>query len=175
MSEKGKRIGLTALIVVAALAIVATIARPSDWGEIGHYRTSAIDDELKRAFTNRGNSSCRECHENIYELKGTDAHKTLECEGCHGAYSAHIDAAGKKFADMPASRKERQIELCLACHKHAPGRSTELIKLIYYPAHLRDQNVRLTHTCDQCHTVHAPLETIKRSGYKLNQESDTNR
>ena len=32
--------------------------------------------------------------------------------------------------------------------------------MIEHPGHLEDLDVKLTHTCDQCHTVHAPLENI---------------
>jgi len=31
------------------------------------------------------------------------------------------------------------------------------------PEHLESQKVKVTHTCDQCHQVHAPLKYINRA------------
>jgi len=53
-----------------------------------------------------------------------------------------------------------QTQLCLTCHQKVQGRP-EAFPMIAYPAHLEEQNVKTTHDCNRCHTVHAPLESMK--------------
>ena len=116
------------------------------------------DEEASRAITYGTNESCRECHSELLELKEGSKHDRLSCEICHAPISEHIKD-GKKIADMPTHKGESQIKLCLKCHQKTIGRPKKMPQ-IDVKEHLEERGVKSTHTCDQCHTVHAPLENI---------------
>lgn len=146
-------IGIIAIVLLARIVMV-----PESWGEYGYYRGNYINEEADRSLVHGTNESCKSCHADVYELKDHSTHKRLSCEACHAPVQEHIKG-GQKFADMPVKKGEAQVSLCLKCHQSIVGRP-EKFPMIEYPGHLEEQNVKTTHTCDQCHTVHAPLENI---------------
>jgi len=151
-------------LVIVFFAIIATvllgrlIMLPESWGEYGYYRGAYIGEEAHKEMKYGTNESCKECHAEVSELKHNSSHDKLSCEMCHAPVSEHIEN-GKKFADMPVKQGEPQIELCLNCHQKTIGRA-ERFPMIDYKLHLEKLDVKSTHTCNQCHTVHAPLENI---------------
>ncbi len=62
-------------------------------------------------------------------------------------------------------KKDTEITtLCLRCHNtEIKARSQAVIKTVAMLEHLESQKVKLTHTCNQCHHVHAPLKYINRA------------
>ncbi len=146
--------GIIALVVIGRMIIL-----PDSWGEYGYYRGDYVDEEASRAMVYGTNDSCRNCHEEVYDMKRAGVHKRLSCEICHAPVSEHV-LNDKKFADMPVKKGEPQRELCLTCHQSAQGRP-ETFAMIQFPKHLEDQKVKTTHECNRCHTVHAPLESMK--------------
>jgi len=161
-------VGIIALVLIGRAILV-----PDSWGEYGYYRGGYIAEEASRDLVYGTNASCIECHEEVNELKAHGTHKRLSCEICHGPVVDHAKD-GKKIGDMPVKKGKEQIGLCLTCHKKVVGRPAKF-PMIEYPGHLNDEDVRETHTCDQCHTVHAPLENINyvkkmRKAMTLKQE-----
>lgn len=154
------RLLLVFLGIIALVLIGRAIFVPDTWGEYGYYRGGYIEEEASRELVYGTNESCKSCHVEVYDLKYESNHKRLSCEICHGPVGTHVKD-GKKIADMSVRRSDTQIDLCLTCHQKVVGRPDK-IKMIEYPDHIVDQNVKETHTCDQCHTVHAPLENINR-------------
>jgi len=153
------RVLLVFVGIIALVVIGKQIMTPDSWGEYGYYRGDYIKEEASRALVHGTNESCKSCHEEVYELKDHSTHKRLSCEACHAPVAEHAKD-GNKFADMPVRRGEAQVSLCLKCHQKIVGRPVKF-PMIEHPQHLEAQNVKTTHTCDQCHTVHAPLENIK--------------
>ncbi len=145
--------GIVALVLIGRAVLV-----PDSWGEYGYYRGGYIQEEASRDLVYGTNKSCMSCHESVYELKEEGSHKRLSCEICHGPVGEHAKD-GKKIADMPVRKGEKQIALCLTCHKKVVGRP-EKFPMIEHIGHLEELNVKITHTCDQCHTVHDPLENM---------------
>lgn len=152
------RVLLVFVGIIALVVIGKQFMTPESWGEYGYYRGDYINEEASRAMIHGTNDSCKSCHEEVYELKEHSTHKRLSCEACHAPVMEHIKD-GKKFADMPVKRGETQVSLCLKCHQTVVGRPVKF-PMIKFPDHLEQQKVKTTHTCDQCHTVHAPLENI---------------
>lgn len=146
--------------IIVVVIIGKQIMTPDTWGQYGHYRGAYIDEEASLEMSYGTNLSCKSCHEEVYDLKYDSSHKRLSCEICHGPIDEHVKD-GKKFADMPVRIDDAQVDLCLKCHTKVVGRP-EKFAMIEYPDHLHDQKVKETHTCDQCHTVHAPLENMKK-------------
>ncbi len=133
---------------------------PKDFGEHGHYRTGAIEDEMNLLVRNQTNDSCMSCHPFIKKVHLKGVHKTVSCEFCHGPNGDHV-ADGKKIAEMPVKRGEEIKHLCLRCHnKIIRARPEESIKMVAMPQHLEEKRVRTTHICNQCHHVHAPMKWV---------------
>lgn len=149
------------LIVLGAGVLAAqALFIPSDFGEYGHYRTGAVEDEINRLVRNQTNESCLKCHPYIKKIHLGGVHKTVSCEFCHGPNADHA-VDGKKIADMPVKRGEDIKALCLRCHnKIIRARPEESIKMIAMPQHLEEKKVQTTHICNQCHHVHAPMKWV---------------
>lgn len=152
------RLLLVFLGIIALVLIGRAILVPDTWGEYGYYRGGYIAEEASRELVYGTNESCKSCHVEVYDLKSEGTHKSLSCEICHGPVSSHAKD-GKKIDVMPVRKGEKQIDLCLNCHAEVVGRP-EKFPMILYPDHLIEQDVKKTHTCDQCHTVHSPLENM---------------
>lgn len=153
---------LVFLAIIALMLLGRALFVPDSWGELGYYRADSIKDELAKPLVHGQNESCQSCHAEVYDMKQHSVHARLACESCHAPVSTHVDASGEKIGDMPHKLGEPQVELCLSCHQKTLGRP-EKFPMIEYPAHIEEQNVHADHTCDQCHTVHAPLENIKKA------------
>lgn len=153
------RVVLVFFGIIGIVLLGRVIMLPDSWGEYGYYRGAYIDQEAHKAMKYGTNQSCNECHSEVNELAAHSKHKRLSCEICHSSVSEHAKD-GKKIANMPIVTGEEQISLCLKCHQQSIGRPDNFPVIISVEQHLEEQNVQLTHTCDQCHTVHAPLENI---------------
>lgn len=153
------RVILVFFAIIGIVLLGRVIMLPDSWGEYGYYRGDFIDQEAHKDMKYGTNESCRKCHGEVYELKEHSSHNRLSCEVCHAPVVEHVKE-GKKFANMPTKKGEYQISLCLKCHQKTIGRP-EKFPMIDQKTHLSEQNVKSTHTCDQCHTVHAPLENMK--------------
>ncbi len=163
---------LRVIIILVVIIIIGGIAKfiftPKDFGNHGSlfykfFRLSAIDDELKRPIKHFTNSSCLKCHPVEYNMQIMSVHKTVSCEFCHGAAASHINENGKYVRKAIIAKGKDFINQCLRCHNGIiPARKIRnVVKTIIYPDHLKNMKVKLTHSCDQCHVVHAPLKNIK--------------
>lgn len=154
------------LILIAVLGLgiaVRAMVMPKTFGEFGHYRGSAIEDEMNRPLRNGTNASCLVCHPYIRQMHLEGVHKTVSCEFCHGPIADHVKD-GKVIADLPMKQGEEIKKLCLRCHNQIiRARPKESIKMISMPQHLEEKHVRIDHNCNQCHNVHAPLMWVNQA------------
>lgn len=156
--------------IVLGLAVFAVIGllgkmllTPTSFGKYGHYRADTIEEEAQVEIRHWTNASCLVCHEHEANMHLKGLHKTISCEFCHGPYADHIQD-GKKVATLPVKKGEEIRVLCLRCHNRAiQARPEEVIKTVVMPEHLESQKVKVTHLCNQCHQVHAPLKYINRA------------
>ncbi|HID96649.1 MAG TPA: hypothetical protein EYP57_00400 [Thermodesulfobacteriaceae bacterium] len=169
-----KRIVLL-LVVAAVLGFLAKkFATPTSFGKYGHYRADAIQDEVDRPLRHMTNESCLSCHPFEWELHEQGRHKTISCEFCHGTYADHVQD-GKFAGRLPVKKGEEIKTLCLRCHNKAiKARPKDVIKTVEMPRHLEDQHVQVTHICNQCHHVHAPLIYINHAQKVLGIEEANN-
>ena len=152
---------------IVALALLGFIAKtaltPKSFGTYGYYRADAIEEEANIEIRHWTNAPCFSCHAYEANIHLNGRHKTISCEFCHGPYADHI-TNGKKTGTLPVKKGEDIKTLCLRCHNRAiQARPEAVIKTVTMPEHLKDQKVKLTHTCNQCHHVHAPLKYINRA------------
>lgn len=136
---------------------------PDSFGVYGHYRADAITEAALVPIRHGTNASCFKCHPFEAKIHKTGRHQTISCEFCHGTYADHV-ADGKKIRTLTVKKEKEITTLCLRCHNtEIKARKEEVIKTIAMPNHLKDQNVKITHNCNQCHHVHAPLKYIIRA------------
>jgi len=136
---------------------------PDSFGVYGPYRADAIAENTELPIRHGTNSSCYACHTYEAKVHKTGLHSTISCEFCHGPWADHTDGK-KKIGTLPVKTNQDITTLCLRCHNtEIKARSQQVIKTVAMPGHLESQKVKLTHNCNQCHHVHAPLKYIKRA------------
>ena len=67
---------------------------PDDFGEYGHYRTSAVTNIITQEIQYAGHQICYECHDDIVDEKQLGYHKKVNCEVCHGPAAEHVKEEG---------------------------------------------------------------------------------
>lgn len=117
---------------------------PETFGELGHYRSAAVDSALAQPVRYAGLQACVECHAEEGEIKARSFHRGLSCEVCHGAAYQHANDPGSGVPQIP---KERGA--CLYCHEYLPSRPTgfpQIIERLHNPMQ----------ACTGCHNPHDP-------------------
>jgi hypothetical protein len=105
-----------------------------------------------------GSESCATCHEQEARFSQYGAHRTVECERCHGPGAEHAAAESGPRPAMSLG----DVDLCLSCHKE--GAEPSLVSTIEsFEAHLkaleRDHRIKLDRQkcgrgCVYCHDPH---------------------
>ncbi len=166
MSNYGLRlvaVGLTVLALAGAGLVLKGLFVPESYGLYGSFRADTIMEEASLTIRHATNSSCFACHSYEAKIHKMGRHATISCEFCHGTYADHV-RDNRKIAVLPVKREGEITVLCLRCHNtEIKARSQEVIKTVAMPGHLEDQQVKLTHNCNQCHHVHSPLKYIDRA------------
>ncbi len=139
-------IPLFAVLLILFL-VVRTLLVPESFGEIGHYRADAIEENGVFPINYAGNSACIECHDTEREKIASDAHKGLSCESCHGPGAKHAENH-EVVLEKPGTREE-----CGRCHSLNSARRTEtVIQVDIKEHHMEKEN------CIDCHNPHAVWE-----------------
>jgi hypothetical protein len=126
-----------------AFLLARTIFVPDDFGVLGHYRLSAIDDVRARPAAYAGQKACLECHTDVGEAREAGgAHARVACESCHGPLATH--AAGEGGAERPEPRT-----ICVRCHA-ANGARPRAFPQVHVREHADEG------PCTTCHQPHAP-------------------
>jgi len=132
-------VGVTAFIVIRAALI------PEGFGELGHFRPGAIDDNRDQALIHAGRAACYECHDWKTANEAGNGHSGVGCEACHGALAVH---AADPDAMTPALPDPDT--LCANCHERKAAR----------PAWFPQIDIE-EHTggdaCLDCHDPHQPV------------------
>ncbi len=143
--EQVKRLAVVLAIVVAAFVPVRHLLVPSDFGQYGHYRGSALQDAAAIPAVYAGQVACNDCHDDIVDAKGKGYHVNLACELCHGAAFAHTENPDSIVPPAPRDRG-----FCPLCHEFLESRPTG------FP-----QIVSVSHNplkpCISCHDPHDPV------------------
>lgn len=139
---------LALLFLAGALVFLGLRAYfvPAGFGELGHFRTGALQDIRNRPLHFAGRASCGEtdCHEDVTATLADDSHALVGCESCHGALLAH--AAEPKVAKAATLD---EIELCSRCHALNSARPAEF-QQVEIETHREDS------ACSECHHAHEP-------------------
>ena len=102
------RVAVLFLFGLIAFMAVRSALIPADFGRYGFYRAGALDDVRARPIRYAGEASCRDCHEEPFEVRKGQGHQRVKCEACHGP-----------VRERDVMRKEKDISMaaCMDCHR----------------------------------------------------------
>jgi ribosomal protein S27AE len=133
------------ILAVGGLVVGRALLIPDTFGDYGHYRAAALDENRALEIAYAGQDVCGECHYDEYELKQQSHHRTVSCEACHGPGARHVDAPDEHTPDAPRGRG-----YCALCHGYNPSRPTgfpQIIPELHNPGK----------ACMSCHDPHNPV------------------
>ena len=106
------RAALLFLAGVAAFLLLRQSLVPKGFGEYGHFRSGALEDNRGRPLQFAGMAACEECHSDVVEARKGSKHAAVRCEACHGPLAAHASdpTTGKPVRPDPKT-------VCLVCHR----------------------------------------------------------
>ena len=131
-------VGVTAFIVIRAALI------PEGFGELGHYRSGAIEDNRDQPLIHGGRAGCIECHDDKTLSENGAGHTKVGCEACHGALAAHAAEPDTLMPTLP-----EPVALCSGCHEHSVARPSWFPQ-VYVEDHAGAES------CLECHEAHQP-------------------
>lgn len=138
------RLVLLTIFIVGTYVAARFCLKPSSFGELGFYRAEALTEQASRPITFAGKKACDECHSEEYQTLSKGDHKTLSCEGCHGAAKAHVENPDVNLEKLTFSH-------CVRCHEASASRP-KWLKQIQSREHYAGQR------CTECHSPHEPNE-----------------
>ena len=140
------RLFFSFVVFVSVFMLVQRFLTPDSFGEYGHYRANAIEDNKIKISYYKGEEKCTSCHQEVYDLKSEDVHDGVSCESCH---VPKIDVTTECEENPP--KIDGTLELCAQCHEPNFGSFKKVPQLVF-EEHEEGQN------CIECHNVHAPWE-----------------
>jgi hypothetical protein len=138
-----------ALLFVAGIAVfllVRGLLVPEGFGELGHYRVGALQDNRDKPLVFAGRAICADCHGDVAEAKAAGKHAGVGCEACHGPQAAHAQA------DDPSAAKPEKPDpanLCLVCHRDNAAKPAGFPRV-----DPKEHNEGAS--CVDCHAPHSP-------------------
>ena len=136
---------LLGAVMVLAYAAKIWLTDPSYY-RFGYYRADAVPELAEGPLRYLGSASCLECHTERADVWPVSAHKTVQCEVCHGTTDECPVKEGSRIPDDT-------IRLCLTCHEKMPARPDSHPQIVPDEHPFDDGEVM---PCLECHDPHAP-------------------
>jgi len=135
--------GLFAVGIAAFFALRAAFI-PKGFGELGHYRAGALEDNRQRLPRFAGAAACGDCHDDVRQTLRTGKHAGVHCEACHGPLAPH---AADPIAT--AAKRPDPLSLCPVCHQKNVARPAAFPQ-VDAAEHAGGSS------CTECHVAHNP-------------------
>ncbi len=142
--EQVKRLSILLVVVVIVFIIATSLLTPKDFGLIGHFRASSVQNNANKKMQYAGQETCSDCHEDMWKTKNAGYHKNLSCEVCHGPSLNHVNEPDQFKPVKPKGRT-----FCPVCHEYNPSRPTGFPQIV-----TASHNPRKI--CITCHNPHNP-------------------
>jgi len=144
LPEQVTRILLIVIVFIVVFLVAEYLFVPGDFGEHGHYRSSAIDMIIKSDIKYAGQVICNDCHDDIFEIKASGYHQSVSCEVCHGPAAGHTEDPEEVVLPAP-----RERAYCPLCHEYLPSRPTGFPQIV-------SASHNPMNPCIHCHDPHEP-------------------
>lgn len=145
LPEQVKRLSVVIGILLVAVILVRFVLVPQSFFSTQLHQSSTIGRELARPASFGGVELCKECHEEIYDIRNKGFHKGLACESCHGPAARHADDPENVKPYAPRDRK-----FCPVCHAYDPSRPTGFPQI-------NPTSHNPLKACITCHNPHDPV------------------
>lgn len=132
------------VVGVVGFLIVRAVLVPEGFGEYGHFRPGAIDDNMHHAMHFGGQKACLDCHEDVGTVKASGKHAGVHCEACHWALAAHAADPASVVPERPDPKA-----LCATCHAAKVGRP-----VAFPQVDIEEHSGGAS--CGDCHQPHSP-------------------
>ncbi len=132
------------LLGVVLFLVLRSVMVPRSFGRYGPFRGDALAEISSRPVAFAGHETCENCHPDEAALKASGAHKTVNCESCHGPLAKHADDPGTVQPVLPDVAK-----LCIRCHSENIAKPSGFPR-VDAKEHSGGQ------ACDTCHKPHSP-------------------
>ena len=142
--EQVRRLALVVSVILAAVLLGRFVLMPRSLVAKELHVAATVQRERAKPVKYAGSAACRDCHDDVVQKKSRSYHKTLACEGCHGASAAHADDPSTGKPPAPRDRK-----YCPLCHAYDAARPTGFPQ-INPTAH------NPLKPCIECHNPHDP-------------------
>jgi len=143
------RLGLVLITGLVLFMVIMISQTPASWNYEVWYRGDALIEIRALPIVHGDNASCVECHEDESEEAANYAHKPLNCEGCHGPLTLHVQD-GEKIADA-VGKSDWQ---CLNCHEAQISKPSDYPQ---FPGEIsKHENIKKKTLCVKCHDPHDP-------------------
>jgi len=139
------RIILLTIGIVTTYLLAREFLTPPSFGQYGWYRGEALVEIRSPEPVFAGKKLCAECHAEQAAKVAERGHKSLACEGCHGAAQAHAVNPDIKTQILTYSH-------CVRCHEvnlSRPAWHKQIDTKEHFPGE----------ACTDCHPPHDPLES----------------
>ncbi|MBW6492185.1 MAG: hypothetical protein K0B15_13440 [Lentimicrobium sp.] len=169
MPQQIKRLIVAFAFFILLFLVLRQVLKPSSFGDLGHYRADAIQENIDSELHYAGIDNCSKCHEDIHMDKAIGFHANLNCEVCHGPGMKHVLYAGnftdRQLPDSLLLYKPVGRSDCAVCHQVNAARIKILFDTIdnsmirqidamtHNPVNKRT-NEKLN--CIDCHNPHQP-------------------
>ncbi|MDG1895623.1 MAG: hypothetical protein P8J37_11995 [Fuerstiella sp.] len=177
-SRHTRHLRILAFLVIAGGAgamFVRSQMVPTDYGQRGPYRTSALAEIASQPSVLQSDTTCLKCHTDVEEERSESPHAAVRCFHCHGNGRQHI-ADAEKAAEFPEHQIPEAKEwdgyfrahtdlfithnraTCLSCHTSVVG-MPEAFRSINVAEHLEEQgaeDIAGGNVCFECHEGHSP-------------------
>jgi len=147
MPQQLKHLVIAFAIVIGLFLVARHFLIPDSFGETGHYRFKALEENASLEAKYMGEESCSDCHDDMASLKAEGLHDVLTCEACHGPGYLHVASGEAKDILVPSGR-----EFCGKCHAMNVARPDDHIMQIDIKEHNIENN------CVECHNPHEPWQ-----------------
>ncbi len=131
-------------VLIAGLIVTRQLLVPKSFGEYGHYRGKAEEENATRDVAYAGYQACADCHEEIFEARENSRHSGVACETCHGPAAKHVDDPFESKPKIPHTR-----DFCPLCHGYNASRPSGFPQIIA-------ERHNPGKPCMSCHDPHNP-------------------
>ncbi len=142
--EQATRLAVPLVLLIVLFVFARNTFVPADFGQAGHFRASAIDQNVAHEIKYAGHEECAKCHESVVNAKKKGFHRNVACEVCHGAATEHAASPESVKPKAPRGRG-----FCPLCHEYLPSRPTG------FPQILAASHNPMR-PCITCHQPHDP-------------------
>jgi hypothetical protein len=169
MPQQIKRLISAFVLFIVLFLILRQVLKPDSFGELGHYRAKAIQENTVRELHYAGSEVCCTCHQDICTDKTSGHHAQLKCEVCHGPGLKHARSVEKfKGSQLPDSLllfKPVERKDCAICHRKNAARikilfdtidNTVIRQINVLEHNPMDTDTKAEYKCIDCHNPHQP-------------------